>query len=70
MSSVEVSVTHEIKIGRESAWVKAAVVHDVDTMHQTYSEEFDHAAKLVARKVLDAIETTVESVREYERKNS
>jgi len=68
MNNVEIAVTHEIKLGRESAWVKAGVSLETEP-HESTEEAFDRASKLVARKVLDAIDVTVGSVRNYEGKS-
>lgn len=66
MKTVEISITHEIKIGREKAWIKAGVVSDVGK-HETYDEAFERVTDLVARKTLSAIDQTVESVQNYEK---
>ena len=67
MSSAEVSVTHEIKIGRESAWVKVGV--NMDHEHGSLEMTIDRAAELVNRKIIEVIEQTVATVDAYEERS-
>lgn len=66
MNSVEVGVTHQIKIGREEAWVKVGVSLDKES-HETIEYAIDRASKIVNKKIVDVIETTVDTVHNYER---
>ena len=68
MNNVEVSVTHEIKIGREKAWVKVGVNMDVPT-GSNISDTTDEASDLVNEKVMQVIEDTVTTVENYEGDN-
>lgn len=66
-SSVEVAVTHQIKIGREDAWVKVAVNMEYDPAFDKPTVMIDSAQALVNRKIIDVIEKTVETVNNYEK---
>lgn len=68
MNSVEVAVTHQIKIGRDLAWIKVGVVldHNPDKENYTVEDHIDEATQLVNRKIIDTIETTVKTVNDYE----
>lgn len=69
MSSVEVAVTHEIKIGRESAWVKVGINYDIpQSSDATIDSWVDTVAELVNQKIISVIEKTVTTVEEYEEK--
>lgn len=67
-NSVEVGVTHQIKIGRESAWIKVGVTHEYDPDQPGYTMEdaIDDVERVVNRKIIDVIESTVATVTEYE----
>ena len=61
---IEVGVTHEIKIGRESAWIKLSITEDfpVDT---DYDENIAFLTRIVNKKILYVIEDTVNTINEY-----
>ena len=59
------SVTHEVKIGREKAWIKVGVSLDLD-LHETVASGIDRATDQVNAKMIEAIEKTVSTVEEYE----
>lgn len=68
MSNVEVGITHQVKNGRESAWIKVSVNLDYtpDKPGYTISDAIDEASVLVNNKVIDVIEQTVATVNNYE----
>ena len=62
---VEVSVTHQIKIGREDSWVKISInsgVHD----NETLDSAIDRVDKVIQQKIFDVVNHTVEAVNKYE----
>lgn len=62
--SVEVGVTHQIKIDRQDAWIKTSVTLDVpDGVH--IEDQIDEASEIVNKKVLDVIEQTVATVQKF-----
>lgn len=63
--SVEVSVTHNIKIGREDAWVKISINTDVQA-NETIDTAIDRVDSIIQQKIFDVINNTVESVNKYE----
>lgn len=68
MNSVEVAVTHQIRIGREQAWIKVGVIedHNPDKDNYTIEDHIDEVTRVVNRKVIDSIEQTVKTVEDYE----
>lgn len=61
---VDVSVTHELKIGKETSWVK----YGINTAVQPGETEEDtrrRAAALVSAGVLKVVERTVSEVQTY-----
>lgn len=62
--SVEVAVTHQIKIGRDPAWIKVGV--NVSVTEEDTVTTIDRASELVNTKIIDVIEKTVETVQNYE----
>ena len=68
MNSVEVAVTHQVRIGREQAWIKVGVNldYDPDLPSYTIEDQIDRATRIVNDKVIDAIEETVATVEAYE----
>lgn len=65
MRRIEIGVTHEIKIGRESAWVKYGVAEDVPD-ESDLDVATDALTKYVADKVLNIVEQTVAAVEKFE----
>jgi len=63
--SVEVSVTHNIKIGREDAWVKLSINSDVQPK-ETIDMAIDRVDSILQQKIFDVITSTVESVNKFE----
>lgn len=63
--SVEVSVTHNIKIGREDAWVKVSINSDVQA-NETIDTAIDRVDSILQQKIFDVITSTVESVNKFE----
>ena len=63
--SVEVSVTHNIKIGREDAWVKISINTDVQA-NETIDTAIDRVDSIIQQKIFDVINNTVDSVNKYE----
>jgi len=68
MNSVEVAVTHQVRIGREQAWVKVGVNLEYDPMLDKVEMMINEAERIVNQKVISVIEKTVETVENYERK--
>lgn len=62
--SVEVGVTHQIKIDRQDAWIKTSVTLDVPDGH-LIGDAIDEASEIVNKKVLDVIEQTVATVQKF-----
>ncbi len=71
MNSVEVAVTHQIRIGHDPAWIKVGVNLDYnpDLPNYTIEDQIDRATRIVNDKVIDAIEQTVLTVNNYEGKS-
>ncbi len=63
--SVEVSVTHQVKIGREDAWIKVGV-HTEVIDGETLDSAVDRADKVIQSKIFEVIDHTVEAVNSYE----
>jgi hypothetical protein len=64
MAKVEIGVTHQIKIGREDAWIKLSITDE----HEKYGDIDDAIDVLtvkVNQRIFDIIEETVESVKAY-----
>lgn len=66
--SVEVGVTHQIKIDREDAWIKVSVNREVRPT-ETYADAIESANKVVQQKVMDVILSTVKTVNEFTKEN-
>jgi hypothetical protein len=62
--SVEVSVTHEVKIGKETSWIKYGV-HTKVQSGETEEAARNRAAELTASGALKVVEKTVKSVQSY-----
>lgn len=65
MEQVEVGVTHQIKIGREDAWIKVSVT--LDNEDESIAQTIDRASAVVNQKIFDVINQTVKAVESYER---
>lgn len=65
MEQVEVGVTHQIKIGREDAWIKVSVT--LDNEDESIAKTIDRASAVVNQKIFDVINQTVNAVEKYER---
>jgi hypothetical protein len=65
--TVEIVVTHEIKIGRESAWVKAGVNTKVRP-GESPDEAGERAIRYVNTQVINSIVKAVETVQSFEEK--
>jgi hypothetical protein len=63
--TVDVSVTHEIVIGREKSWIKFGVSTKVQPS-ELAGDAIDRASELVTQQVLFIIEDAVKAVRDYE----
>lgn len=61
---VDVSVTHEIKIGKETSWVKYGV-NTALMSGETEEQARERASVLVSNGVLKVVEETVKSVHAY-----
>lgn len=59
------SVTHNIKIGREDAWVKVSINSDVQA-NETIDTAIDRVDSILQQKIFDVITSTVESVNKFE----
>lgn len=64
---VDVSVTHEVKIGKETSWIKYGVNTAVVT-GETEEQARVRATSLVSAGVLKVVEDVVESVQNYNEK--
>lgn len=62
---VEVSVTHQIKIGREDSWVKIGVSSEVRD-DETLDTAIDRVDMVIQRKIFDVVNNTVAAVNKYE----
>jgi hypothetical protein len=62
---VSVGVTHQVRIGREDAWIKLEVVTDV-TINEDTEDAVDRANEIVQRKIFEVITSTVEAVKAFE----
>jgi len=61
MAKIEIGVTHQIKIGREDAWIKLSITDE----HEKYGDvdnAIDELTVKVNKRIFDIIEDTVESV--------
>lgn len=63
--SIEVGVTHQIRIGSEQAWIKLGVTTKVQS-YETADEALQRVSDLVTEKVIQVIEQTVDVVERYE----
>lgn len=61
---VDVSITHEIKIGKETSWIKYGVNTAV-MAGETEEQARERAKSLVSAGVLNVVEGAVESVQNY-----
>ena len=61
---VDVSVTHEVKIGKETSWIKYGVNTSVAS-GETEEQARSRATSLVSAGVLKVVEETVQSVQTY-----
>ena len=64
MSNVEVGVTHQIKIGREDAWVKIGINLDV-LPNEEVTTTVDRASEIANEKIVEVIEEVVRTVNGY-----
>jgi len=64
MAKVEIGVTHQIKIGHESAWIKLSVTDD-NEKYGDIDDAIDVLTVKVNQRIFDIIEETVESVEEF-----
>jgi hypothetical protein len=60
-----VSVTHQIKIGREDSWVKISIASGVQD-NETLDTAIDRVDKVIQQKIFDVVNHTVEAVNKYE----
>lgn len=61
---VDVSVTHEVKIGKETSWIKYGV-NTALMSGETEEQARERASSLVSAGVLKVVEKTVKSVQSY-----
>jgi len=59
--SITVAVTHEVKIGGESSWIRYEATSKVN--QETSEDASDRVINFVNVGVMDAVQKTVESVR-------
>jgi hypothetical protein len=64
--TVEIGVTHEIKIGRESAWIKAGVSTKVRP-GESPDEAGERAIRYVNTQVINSIVKAVDTVQSFEK---
>jgi len=64
---VSVGVTHQVRIGREDAWIKLQVDTDVNINEDT-EDAVDRANQVIQRKIFEVITSTVEAVEAFEEK--
>lgn len=64
--SVEVGVTHQVRIGKEDSWIKLSVALD-RTDNETIDETIYRASSIANKRVLNIVEQTVKSVQDFER---
>ena len=65
MNSIEVGVTHQIRIGREDAWVKLGLTVDVEP-GESIDGAITRADRIPQERVMDVIESSVRTVQNYE----
>ena len=64
---VSVGVTHQVRIGREDAWIK--IEYNVEVNHnETLEGATDRANEVLQEKIFDVITSTVEAVKAFEEK--
>ncbi len=59
------SVTHQIKIGREDSWVKIGVSTEV-RKDESLDTAIDRADRVIQQKIFDVVNNTVAAVNNYE----
>lgn len=64
MSNVEISVTHELHISGDKAWVKLGVSREVE-FGETLEDAIAATSSLVNEQIIKVIEETVETVEKY-----
>ncbi len=67
MAKVEISVTHEVRIGREKAWIKLGVIDD--TEGRSVDDTINDVSAKVNNRIFDVIHDTVTSVQDFEDKH-
>lgn len=64
---VSVGVTHQVRIGREDAWIK--VEYNVEVRpSESLEGATDRANEVLQEKIFDVITSTVEAVKAFEEK--
>lgn len=61
--SITVAVTHEVKIGGESSWIRYEATSKVN--QETSEDASDRTIRFVNAGVMDAVMKTVETVRNH-----
>lgn len=70
MNSVEVSVSHQVVINGQDAWVKLSVHKDATNEKDWGIEEaIEQANEIVQRKIIEVIENTAQTVMDWEKRN-
>ena len=64
MSNVEISITHELHINGDKAWVKLGVSREVES-GETIEDAIAATSTLVNEKIIQVIEETVDTVEKY-----
>ena len=67
MAKVEIGVTHQIKIGREDAWIKLSITDD--TEDRSVDDTINDVSAKVNNRIFDVIHDTVTSVQDFEDKH-
>lgn len=63
-SNVEISITHELHINGDKAWVKLGVSREVESS-ETLEEAIAKTSNLVNEQIIKVIEDTVDTVEKY-----
>ena len=63
MAKVEIGVTHQIKIGREDAWIKLSITDD--TEDRSVDDTINDVSAKVNNRIFDVIHDTVTSVQDF-----
>lgn len=65
---IEIGITHEVLINGDKSWIRLSISDDYDVSQTEMDVDaaVDALAKKVNAKLIDVIETTVETVENYQ----